>query len=503
MLRTMHAWVLKPTGMIFVLLFGELHTGPAMADGCLAPSFGAARTFGAGRVPVSMAVADFNGDGKPDLAVANQGDYDFGSDTYINRGISVLLSNGDGTFQTARRTAAASGPLSISIAAGDFNADGKPDLAVAVQALLTTAIGHVSVLLGKGDGSFQSAVNYPVGYTPYSVTVGDFNEDDKPDLAVANQGSYDPGSGSIINSSVSVLMGKGDGAFQNAVNLGQGPAANFVTVGDFNGDGKDDLAGVEYGSFDFGSNISVVSVRLGNGDGSFQTAVYYAAGTLPSSIAVGDFNRDGKSDLAVANTGAYDQSSGVFIDSGVSVLLGIGDGAFQTAVPYGKGTAVNSITVGDFNGDGKADLAVGNTGHLNESKTFFINSGVSALLGDGDGAFQTAVNYAAGLNPTSVAAADFNGDGKPDLAVGNFESANVSVRLNTCISDIALTIVLSGTNVTVSWLFPSTGFVLESTPSLGPPNWQLAVEEPTTNDARLEISAPLNLPQRFLRLRKP
>ena len=156
---------------------------------------------------------------------------------------------------------------------------------------------------------------------------------------------------------------------------------NSVAVGDFNGDGKLDLAVAN--SFD-----NFVSVLLGKGDGTFQAAVNYGTGSGPLSVAVGDFNGDGKLDLVVTNA----------FDNNVSVLLGNGDGTFQAAVNYGAGSAPNSVAVGDFNGDGKLDLAVANNGSNN----------LSVLLGNGDGTFQAAVNYSAGKGPYSVAVGDFN-----------------------------------------------------------------------------------------------
>ena len=201
---------------------------------------------------------------------------------------------------------------------------------------------------------------------------------------------------------------------------------------------------------------------------------------------VDDFNGDGKPDLAVANQGSGD----------VSVLFGKGDGTFQAAVNYGTGAGSASVvTVGDFNGDGKSDLAV------------IEGTGISVLSGNGDGTFKFTANYAIGTSVNtslnSVAVGDFNGDGKPDLAMTSYLSS-FSILLNTCVSagpDIA--IVGSNATATVSWPLPSTGYVLESTASLSLTNWQLAPEMRTTNDARLEVSVPLSQQERYFRLRKP
>jgi hypothetical protein len=339
-----------------------------------------------------VAVGDFNGDGKQDLALANE----TSSGT-----VSVLLGKGDGTFLPAQAFPAGSNPRSVAV--GDFNGDGKLDLAVANYNLS----GSVSVLLGNGDGTFQAAVNYAAGTRPQSVAVGDFNGDGIPDLAVANYGDLN-GNGQ----GVSVLLGKGDGTFLPAQAFSAGIHPSSVAVGDFKGDGHPDLAVANY----YGG----VSVLLGQGDGTFLPAQSLYAGAGPRSVAVGDFNGDGRLDLVVANYNSHN----------VSVLLGNGDGTFQPAVNYATGDGFPiSVAVGHFNGDGKLDLAVADYGLSISFGNSGIYSGVHVLLGNGDGTFQTAYTYYAGIHPTSVAVGDFNGDGKQDLAVASYWSSNVSVLL--------------------------------------------------------------------------
>src|SRR5437773_11481852 len=197
----------------FILLSRSFHRDSALAQGCPGPSFTAARAFDAGKGAWSLAVGDLNGVGKPDLAVANHGCSN--CSLAFSGSFSVLLGNGDGTFQSAINYDAGKDPVSVAV--GDFNGDGKPDLAV-----VSSGSTNVAVLLGKGDGTFQSAVNYDTGTSPNSVAVGDFNGDGKLDLVVGG-------------STVSVLLGNGDGTFQPAVNSGTGGGS--IAVDDWNGHG--------------------------------------------------------------------------------------------------------------------------------------------------------------------------------------------------------------------------------------------------------------------------
>jgi len=351
---------------------------PALAQCQL--SFAAAANYATGTQPRSVAVGDFNADGRPDLAVANT----------VSNSMSILLGNANGTFQGAVNYAAGSGPISVAV--GDFNADGRPDLAVANYNDFGVA-STISIRLGNPDGTFQSRVTYGAGVGPRSTAVGDFNADGRPDLAVANEGS----------NNVSILLGNVNGTFQGAVNYAVGFDPWSVAVGDFNADGRPDLAVAN------GDNVSILA---GNANGTFQAPVNYAAGSFPISIAVGDFNADGRPDLAVANNSS---------NNNVSILLGNANGTFQAAVNYAVGGSPSSVAVADFNADGRPDLAVANNSSNN----------VSILLGNVNGTFQAAFNYAAGFGPFSVAVGDFNADGRPDLAVTNFGPNTVSVLLNT------------------------------------------------------------------------
>jgi hypothetical protein len=375
-----------------------------------------------GTQPFSVAVGNFNlkNNGYPGLAVPNWGD--------SQGDVSVLLGNGDGTFQAAVPYDVGTAPRSVAVA--DFNGDGYPDLAVANENVNTeddvpNGPGSVSVLLGNGDGTFKAAVSYGVGTQPISVAVGDFKGDGKLDLAVAN----------YYSGTVSVLLGNGDGTFQAAATYDVGGNAFSVAVGNFNlkNNGYPDLVVANFGT-------TTLSVLLGNGDGTFQAAVPYEVGSNPVFVRVADFNGDGYPDLAVTNI-----SSGT-----VSVLLGNGDGTFQAQATYDVGTEPYWVAVGDFNGDGKPDLAVANYG----------DGDVSVLLGNGDGTFQAQAPpspFGSGASPDSIAVGDFNGDGKPDLAVANEGNSDVSILLNTSNPGSAVVTspsaysTLTGGSVTFTW----------------------------------------------------
>jgi hypothetical protein len=298
--------------------------------------------------------------------------------------ISVLLGNGNGTFNTAVSYGTGNGPHSVVV--GDFNGDGNLDLATANH-----YGGNISVLLGKGDGTFNTAAGYPAGISPWTVVAGDFNGDGIIDLAVTNYGG----------GNVSVLLGNGDGTFTAATTPDAGTGPIGAVTGDFNGDGITDLAVANNGS----GNVSIL---LGNGDGSFQSAMNYSAGQSPYGVVVSDFNADGKADLAVG-----------LGSTSVAVLFGNGDGSFQPAVPYGTFISPVGLAAGDFNADGIPDIVAADDGA----------GGVGVLLGKGDGTFLTPFTYTAGAGSLSVVVGDFNGDGIPDLITANNANANISVLL--------------------------------------------------------------------------
>jgi len=351
--------------------------------------FGLASSSATGYNPFSMAVGDFNGDGKLDLAVANA----CGTDPNCGSvgTVSILLGDGRGNFSLASSPVVGGWPWSVAV--GDFNGDGKLDLAVANQTSST-----VSILLGDGTGNFTLASSPTTGSSPMSVALGDFNGDGKLDLAVANLCGTDFTCSGTSPGTVSILLGDGTGNFALASSPATGYAPDSVAVGDFNGDGKLGLAVANSGD-------GTVSILLGDGKGNFTLASSPATGYQPYSVAVGDFNGDGKLDLAVVNR----------VSGTVSILLGDGTGNFTLASSLGIGQWPTSVAVGDFNGDGKLDLVV---------------SGVSILLGDGAGNFTLATSAGSLVGPLAVG--DFNGDGRLDFAAINdveWWSTGVSVFL--------------------------------------------------------------------------
>jgi hypothetical protein len=359
-------------------------------------TFRNAVSYAVGLSPTGVAVGDFNGDGKPDLAVADNGVFTPQTASDTGGGVSILLNLGNGTLGLAISYAAGINPVAIAVA--DFNGDGRPDLAVA-----NYGSNNLSILFGQGGGMFKAPVNYATGTAPISVAVGDLNGDGRPDLEVADFGASDPQLLVYPTGTVSILINRGHGAFNAAVNdtVGASPAA--VAVGDFNGDGNQDLAVAN----DFNGNLSVL---LGRGDGTFQAAVNYNVfGYLPVDIVVGDFNRDGKVDLATANIEGFGPGS-------ISVVLGNGDGTFRSAVEYNTGIGAFSLVVGDFNGDGKADIVTGNEGN----PALGAPGSISVLVGDGDGTFQPARTSYLSFSVKSIRAADLNGDGKLDLMMADF-----------------------------------------------------------------------------------
>src|SRR5215813_3413770 len=411
-----------------------------LGDG--AGNLGTPRVLTAGVAPDRIVAADLNGDRKIDLAVTN-----LGSNT-----VSIFLGRGDGTFGAANNITVGMGP--DGIAAGDFNGDGKLDLAVANSGMAEGQnrgpnANTLAILLGDGNGGVSSTTFIPTEKTPQQILLQDLNKDNKLDVLVST----------LTMGDVSELLGNGDGTFQAARIFHAGTGADAMRLADFNADGKDDLL-VTNGS------LSNVALLFGDGTGNFGAVTSVPSGRTPTALATGDFNHDGKTDYITAN----------FDSNTVSVVLGKGTGKF---VDIGAGLPIatdfpNQIISADFNGDGLPDLALVDTGvnrigqaveillgrnngrfgpakafatgtqpegltatdfnhdgHLDLVVTNFgtfptDHGGVSLLLGNGDGSFQAPANFAAGDFPVGIASGDFNGDGNPDVVVADF-GTNVGV----------------------------------------------------------------------------
>lgn len=326
-----------------------------------------------GNAPIGMNAGDYNGDGKADLAVCNS----------ESNTISILIGNKTGTFNA--KVDYGTGIMPWAVKAAHLNNDGKMDLAVVNHGAST-----VSVLTGKGDGTFNEKADFGTGHYPYGLAMGDFNADGNTDMAVTNYQS----------NTVSVLMGDGNAAFNTKVDYTTGINPVSIETGDYNGDNKPDLAVVNYGS-------NTVSVLTGKGDGTFNSKIDTVTNSYPYGIVSDDLDMDGIMDFAVTS-----QSSNV-----VSILIGNGDGTFKAKVDYGTGNRPCGITNRDLSGDGKTDLVIANN----------LSNTISVLKGNGDGTFNTDVEYATGLGPWDIVTGNFNSDPDPDIITSNYSGENISL----------------------------------------------------------------------------
>jgi hypothetical protein len=339
--------------------------------------FISAPTAATGTAPLALAVADFNGDGVPDVAVANES----------SNSVTVLLGTRSGAFEDSGLSLTTGNDPS-GIVTLDFNRDGIPDLAVA-----NSGDNTVSFFSGKGDGSFVLNNTASVGRGPVNMVVADFNRDGLPDLAVVNR----------LENTITILLNTGTGFSPSSTKPATGSNPQGIATGDFNTDGIPDLVVVN-------DNSNTASVLMGHGDGTFAAPVSFTTATGPIAVVVGDFNGDGHDDLAIASSNSET----------LSVYVGNGAGQFTSSASLPTENNPSAIAIGDFNGDGKQDLVVSNYG----------SSSMDVFLGKGNGTFAPVLSWLVGTSPAALAVADANADGITDVIVVNAALNQVRAMLN-------------------------------------------------------------------------
>jgi len=428
------------TAAAAIVLSSRVYAVPQM-------QFSAPTNFNLGAPCDQICAGDFNGDGIPDLAMRFNGLY-----------LSILTNNGNGAL--AAFTNYNTSLYLNAIASGDFNNDNKLDV-------VTVMDSYVKVWLNNGNGGFTPNI---ISFGSYgygnAVATGDFNRDGKLDMAV------------LVNSEFQVFLGQGDGSFTILTNYSTGNSSYSIAVGDFNGDNNPDLVTANYSS-------SSMSVFSGNGDGTFATRTNYGGdfSEYHYSVAVGDFNGDGKPDLTTVN----------FYNNSVSVRLNNGDGTFGAETKYKVAFGPEVVAVADFNGDGNLDII---------AATVLASASLAILPGNGDGTFgQALTNFpGAGDFPhQTLAVADFNGDGKPDIASTRIANNSVSLLFNRTIPALRI----QATNGVAKLMWPNwSGYSLECTTNLCLTNgWVTVMNTPVVVGSQKTLANAIDSGGRFFRLK--
>ena len=332
--------------------------------------FGAATSFAIDRQPASIAAADIKGAGHDDLVLAN-----------LDGTVRAMLGDGSGHFRSVSLSTVAPESLS-SVISGDFNHDGKADLAVTEP-----TSGKLTILLGRGDGSFQQGASYTVGNGPVSVIAQDLKGDAGTDLITLNRAA----------NTFSVLLGNGDGTFQAPVDFVAGNSPVAAVAGEFYGTGKADLAILN-------SQDGTISVPQGRGDGSFQASHSYRAGLDRKAVAVGDLDGDGRADLVVSS---YCGADSACKSGNATVYLANADGTYRQAAQYALGAGPVAVALADLRGTKKLDLIA-----LNR-----VDKSITVLPGNGDGSFAAAQTYALSASPSALFVGSLSGKATPEIAI--------------------------------------------------------------------------------------
>jgi len=334
----------------------------------------------AAHIPVAMAVADLDADGKADIVTVG---------SYSGSTVDVMLGDGDGTFRALPEVGSFSNGTN-AVAVADVDGDGKLDVVAASTYQSDDSPENVNVYRGNGDGTLQTPSLYGVGGSPHAIALADLDDDRHPDLLVADG-----------NDGLCVALNRGDGTFAPPVTYGDEQLVSLA-VGDANGDGKPDVAVAVY-------YPPSLEIRFGAGDGTFGAPQSIGLDAAPTVVAFGDLDGDGKLDIVILTTE-------------VDVLLGNGDGTFEQPEHFGANLSPSGVAVADIDGDGHLDLAV----------TDIKGGSVSILFGNGDGTFQEQGTFATGAGPLSPAVADFNDDGRPDVVTCDDDADSVSLFLGAC-----------------------------------------------------------------------